>query len=187
MTSTILDSSSNKNPMKKITLYLIIGTLIAGFYACSTPEEKLQKQIKPLAKEFLDSNDVAYKFLEIKCIDTVTELGYANMNCEFLTEMENSYQSQYYAALANGDSSTSHYLSLYLRDIIRTKEDFEDLMENGDLKSTGVLLYLVTGNFKKDKEDEEGEDFMFFVNQDKKSIHVLDPFADNLLYKDEEP
>lgn len=173
--------------MKKLTLCLIICGLIAGFYSCSTPQEKLKRQFKPLAKAYLDSNQVAFNSIEIKCVDTVTELGYANMNREFLTEMEDSYQAQYAAALENGDSSMSNYLRLYLRDVIRTREDFEDLMDNGDLKTDGVLLYLVTGNFKKDKNDLDGEDFMFFVNSDKKTLHILDPFGDNLLYKDEEP
>ena len=42
---------------------------------------------------------------------------------------------------------------------------------------------MVTGTFEK---DGEGQQFMFLVNPDKKSIHNLDPFGDNLLYKDEE-
>ena len=57
------------------------------------------------------------------------------------------------------------------------------MIDNGDLQSEGVLLFMVTGAFKKDGKDQ---DFMFLVTPDKKSLHALDPFGDNLLYKDAE-
>ena len=56
-------------------------------------------------------------------------------------------------------------------------------MDNGDLKTEGVLLYMVSGTFQKEGKEQ---DLMFLVNADKKTLHELDPFGDNLLYKDEE-
>jgi len=58
----------------------------------------------------------------------------------------------------------------------------DELIENGDLLTQGVLLFMVTGNYSKGGENQE---FMFLVNPDKKSLHYLDPFGNNLLYKEE--
>ena len=140
--------------------------------------------MKPLAKEYLKNEKVTnYKHLTITCVDTMTELGYAKMNTELLTGMQQSYEQQYEDALAKGDTRVSNALEHYLQEIIRTNADFEDLMDNGQLKADGVLLYMVTCKYLKDNKPEE---FMFLVNADKKTLHILDPFGDNLLYKDEE-
>lgn len=141
--------------------------------------------MKAVAKEYLHSNKVKFTDVKINCVDTVTEMGYANLNRELLTHMEDSYQAQYEAAIQEGEAETRDYLRLYLNETIRTREDFEDLMNGGSLKSDGVLLYMVTGIFKESKNDEKGQEFMFLVQPDKKTVHTLDPFGDNLLYKDE--
>ena len=80
---------------------------------------------------------------------------------------ENTFQSKIFTA-ANGQGlgDTGQYLIDY-----------------GDLLTEGVTLFMVTGNFQKDGVKQE---FMFLVNPDKKSLHTLDPFGDNLLYKDAE-
>ena len=123
-----------------------------------------------------------YGSLTIDCVDTITEMGYARMNVEFLDQMEASYEEQYAQAVREGKGQTLEVLSLYLNEIARTKVDFEDLMDNGDLKETGVLLFMVTGHYVKDNEEVP---FIFFVTADKRELYTLDPFGDNLLYKDE--
>ena len=95
--------------------------------------------------------------------------------------MQDSYERQLNEALANDDSRISNALERYLNEIIKISNDFKDLMENGQLKTNGVLLYMVTGKYLKDNNAEE---FMFIVNADKKTLHTIDPFGDNLLYKD---
>ncbi len=81
------------------------------------------------------------------------------------------------------DTARREVISLYLNEIKRTKADMDDLIDNGDLLTEGVTLFMVTGNLEKDGNKQE---FMFLVNPDKKSLHTLDPFGDNLLYKDAE-
>lgn len=138
--------------------------------------------MKPLAKEYLKNENVKdYKNLTIVCVDTLTEFGYAKLNTELLAGMQDSYERQLNEALANDDSRISNALERYLNEIIKISNDFKDLMENGQLKTNGVLLYMVTGKYLKDNNAEE---FMFIVNADKKTLHTIDPFGDNLLYKD---
>ncbi len=143
---------------------------------------KLNRQMKKVAKTYLEQEQVEdYKNLTITSVDTLTEFGYAKLTSELLENMGEVYGQMYWDAA--GDSSRREVIGLYLNEIQRTKADFEDLIDNGDLQTTGVVLFMVTGTFEK---DGEGQQFMFLVNPDKKSIHNLDPFGDNLLYKDEE-
>jgi hypothetical protein len=144
--------------------------------------DKLNRQMKKVAKTYLQDEEITgYKDLEIISVDTLTEYGYAKLNSELLEDMENYYQEMY--CDASDDSNRREVVGLYLNEIIRTKADFEDLIDNGDLQTTGVVLYMVTGNYQKDGDTQQ---FMFLVNPDKKSPHNLDPFGDNLLYKDSE-
>lgn len=173
--------------MNKTTLITIFVSMVFSFSACHTNSEvRLKKQMKKVAESYLDSNAVSYQIVDIESVDTVTEMGYANLNRELISQMEESYMAQYEAAIQEGNTSREEILRLYLKDITNTREDFEDLMSAGSLKSDGVLLYMVTGRFKANKKDETGEEFMFLVNPDKKTIHNLDPFGNNLLYKDEQ-
>jgi len=166
----------------KRSLFYFAAICLVFFASCHrTPEERLQRAMMPLAKAYLDTCKVTYDSVRVDCVDTITELSYANLNIELLSNMEANYEMQYEEALTE-DTVKAQYLRLYLGDIRRTIEDFQDLMESGDLKDKEVLLYMVTGTISK---DDKKENFMFFVQPDKKTLHTLDPFGDNLLYKDE--
>ncbi len=170
--------------MKKLFLFAFSILIVCSFSGCKNhAANKLKRQMKPFAKSYLKTERiVGYDSLTIDCVDTITEMGYARLNVELLTQMEASYQQQYEQAVSEDKGQTLEYLSLYINEIGRTKADFEDLMENGDLKEDGILLYMVSGHYFKDNERVP---FIFFVTADKRKIHTLDPFGDNLLYKDE--
>lgn len=133
-----------------------------------------------MAEAYLDTCKVSYDSIRVVCVDTITELSYANLNIELLKNMEDNYQMQYEEAMAE-DTVKAKYLRLYLSDIRNTINDFQDLMETGDLNEKDVLLYMVTGVVCK---DQDKENFMFLVRPDKKTLHTLDPFGDNLLYEE---
>lgn len=170
--------------MKRSGLILIALLAAILFAGCEDyAVNKLKRQMKPFAKSYLKTERVVgYDSLTIDCVDTVTEMSYTRMNVEFLNQMEASYQEQYEQAVREDKGQTLEVISLYLNEIGRTKADFEDLMDSGDLKETGVLLFMVTGHYVKDNERVP---LIFFVTADKRKLHTLDPFGDNLLYKDE--
>ncbi|MCR4964760.1 MAG: hypothetical protein K6A41_03810 [Bacteroidales bacterium] len=169
--------------MKRIlTLIAVILSISFVFSSCKkTPEEKLLKAMKPLAEAYLDSCKVTYDSTRVDCVDTITEMSYANLNIALLTEMENNYQMQYEDALIN-DSTKATYIRLYLGDIRNSIQDFEELMGSGELDAKKVLLYMVTGTMCKGKDKEN---YMFFVRPDKKTLYTMDPFGNNLLYEEE--
>ena len=167
-------------PKHIIIAFLALAICFGG---CQKMQQnKLNRQMKKMAKIYLKQDEVKdYRNLTISSIDTLTEYGYAKLNSELLDDMESYYREMY--CDASDDSARREIIGLYLNEIIRTKADFDDLIDNGDLQTKGVVLYMVTGTFQKDGENQQ---FMFLVNPDKKTLHSLDPFGDNLLYKDEE-
>ena len=145
-------------------------------------QNKLNREIKKLAKIYLQQEEIAdYENLNIASVDTLTEFGYAKLNSELLGSMADVYEQMYWDD--SEDTARREAIGLYIREIQRTKADMDELIDNGDLLTEGVLLYMVTGHYQQKGKTEE---FMFLVNPDKKSLHTLDPFGDNLLYKDAE-
>jgi len=165
--------------------YFIVALLSATvcLTGCQKMEQnKLNRQMKKMAKIYLQQEQVTdYQKLTITSVDTLTEYGYAKLTSELLENMEGVYEQMYWDD--SDDTARREVISLYLNEIKRTKADMEDLIDNGDLLTEGVTLFMVTGNLEKDGNKQE---FMFLVNPDKKSLHTLDPFGDNLLYKDAE-
>lgn len=164
------------------TLFPTLALALVLFTGCQKMEQnKLNRQMKKMAKVYLEQEQIKdYQKLTIKCVDTITEYSYAKLTSELLGNMEGMYEQMYWDE--SGDTAKREVIGLYLNEIRRTRADFEDLMDNGDLQTDGVLLFMVTGSFLKDGKEE---DLMFLVNADKKSLYELDPFSDNLLYKDE--
>jgi len=136
--------------------------------------------MKLLAEEYLKQEQITdYKDLEVTSVDTVTEYGYARLTSELLDNMENMYAQMYWDETE--DTARREVIGLYLKEIQRTKADMDELVDDGELDTKEVLLFMVTGNYVKEGKSEQ---FMFLVNSDKETLHNLDPFSDNLLYKD---
>lgn len=178
--------------MKKTILYCVLVGVIVGISVAAvfifgqhrSPDKKLKRQMKKMAVEYLANDSIKdYDSLKIDRVDTLTEMGYAKLNFELLEEMEFAYQYQYEEAEVADNQKDMQILRLYLSDITRTKDDLLSLMQDESLDTKETLLFMVTGSYHKDKETIP---IMFFVQPDKKTLHQLDPFGDNLLYKDEE-
>ncbi|MBR3558714.1 MAG: hypothetical protein IKN78_07575 [Bacteroidales bacterium] len=164
---------------RNILILLVTALLLAGCQ--NMQQKKLNRQMKKMAKIYLQQEEIKdYKDLTITSVDTLTEFSYAKLNSELLGNMADAYEQMYWD---EEDSAKREVIGLSFRETKRTQRDMDDLIDNGDLLTQGVLLFMVTGNYKKDNENQE---FMFLVNPDKKSLHYLDPFGNNLLYQDEE-
>lgn len=164
---------------RNILILLATALLLAGCQ--NMQQKKLNRQMKKMAKIYLQQEEIKdYNDLTITSVDTLTEFSYAKLNSELLGNMADAYEQMYWD---EEDSAKREVIGLSFRETKRTQRDMDDLIDNGDLLTQGVLLFMVTGNYKKDNENQE---FMFLVNPDKKSLHYLDPFGNNLLYQDEE-
>ena len=120
--------------------------------------------MKKMAKAYLQQEEIKdYKDLSIVSVDTLTEYGYAKLNSELLGNMEEVYEQMYWDD--SGDTNRREAIGLYLREIHRIKADMDELIDDGDLLTEGVLLFMVTGNYQQKGETQE---FMFLVNPDKK-------------------
>lgn len=164
----------------KILILLTAAICLTGCQKMA--QNKLNRQMKKMAKVYLQQEQITdYKDLTVSSVDTLTEYGYAKLTSELLGDMANAYEQMYWDDA--DDTARREVIGLYLKEIQRTKADLDDLIDDGDLLTEGILLFMVTGDYQKDGKKQ---DFMFLVNPDKKSLHTLDPFGDNLLYKDEE-
>ncbi len=142
----------------------------------------MQRQMKSLAKTYLKEEQITgYDSLTVVSIDTLTELRYARLNSQLLQEMILAYQQQYEETALNGDQQKLEYLDLYINEALRTQQDFDDLIDAGDLQDEAPLLFMVSCTYHKDGKKMP---FIFLSTPDKKKTYTLDPFGDNLLYKD---
>ena len=168
--------------MKHTKIFLLLLAVVCLAGCQKMQQNKLNRQMKKMAVTYLQQEQVTdYQKLTITSVDTLTEYSYAKLTSELLENMEGVYEQMYWDD--SDDTARREVIGLYLKEIKRTKADMDDLIDNGDLLTEGVTLFMVTGNFQKEGEKQE---FMFLVNPDKKSLHTLDPFGDNLLYKDAE-
>lgn len=163
--------------MKKILIYVGLLFCCLYFFGCANKEKALQRQYSELAKQFLKEEKIeGYNNLKIKCVDTISDLAYAKLSSELLTNMEYAYEE-----MLNSDDAREEVLTLYLNEIHRTRTDMDALIDDGDLQTDNILLYMVTASYNLNNQDN---DFIFMVNPDKKTLHTIDPFGDNLLYKE---
>lgn len=166
--------------------FIIAASILIACSFCGCKNyatKKLKREMKPFAISYLKTERVVdYDSLTIDRVDTITEMGYAQYSIYYLGQLEADYSAQYEEALIEGRSQKAEVLRLYLNEIGRTIDDFKDLMESGELKEDGILLYMVVGHYWKDNERVWVN---FFVTADKRKIYTLDLFNDNLLYKDE--
>jgi hypothetical protein len=161
----------HRTSLPRPILALLLLCALWGTSCKDYATNKLQRQMKPFAKQYLAEDQVKdYSDLTIKCVDTVTEVGYAQLTLELLGNME----------AANSESGYSPEVqNLMLKDIHDIQQVLEALLSEGILDSKGVLLYMVTASYLTPEQRER--EFIFFVNADKKSLHTLDPFGDNLV------
>lgn len=159
----------------------ITALLMASLFllcACKNDSQgKLRRDMKPLAKQYLqEENITGYKNLTIECVDTVTEIGYAQMMLDMLSGMEYAYENDYHHVTDEKESDALYHMLL---DIERITSECEELLKSGSLSSEKTLLYLVTSSYQT--SDNKKEKIFFTVTSDKKSLHTVDPFGDNLL------
>ncbi len=166
-----------------IILLTLLAVAVLALSACQNRDaKKMQRQMKSLAKTYLEEEQITgYDSLTIVCVDTLTELRYARLNSQLLQEMIQAYQQQYEETALDGDRQKLEYLNLYINEALRTQQDFDDMIDAGDLQDEDPLLFMVSCSYYKNGQKTP---FIFLSTPDKKTTYTLDPFGDNLLYKD---
>lgn len=164
----------------RISTPVAVLLLAALFLLCNCKnysQNKLKRDMKPLAEKYLqEENITGYKDLTIECVDTVTEIGYAQMTLEMLRGMEYTYENDYHHVTDEKESDALYHILL---DIERITNESEELLESGSLSSEKILLYMVTSSYQTSENLKKT--FYFMVNPDKKSLHTVDPFGENLI------
>lgn len=165
--------------MKRIIILALMAALfMTSCHKKSEQEllrENLQSCTEKYVKEELQINNP--DSVVINSIDTVTEMGYAKLVLEMLENLEYQYKLMYDEATLANDDSKIEYLEIYLRQISTESDYFRKIEESESADNQNILLYMIAGSYY---QAGKGEYFICFANPDF-SLHVLDPFADNLL------
>jgi hypothetical protein len=138
-----------------------------------------QENIQKCAEEYVQTelNIMERDSVVVNKVDTITEMGYAKLVLEMLENLEYQYKLMYDEATLNNDEQKLQYLEIYLNQISSQVDYFRNIEESDAADNQQLLLYLIYGSFYIDGEKE---DFICLANPDF-TLHVLDPFADNLL------
>ena len=176
--------------MKKLGCILLIMVhitiLLCGCdkKAETTSEEKkqedtFQENIQKCAEEYVQTELGIYdaNSIIVNRVDTLTKMSYAKLVLEMLENMEYQYKRLYdEATLSNNDADIASYGSSLQR-ISKQTNYFRSIDDNESADNTQLLLYWISGSYYRNGQKE---DFMCFATPDYK-LHVLDPFADNLM------
>lgn len=170
--------------MKKIGFIAALASIILlSAVAChkNNADELLKEQAQTCANEYVKSelNIENADSIVVHTVDTVTEMGYAKIVLELLENLEYQYKMMYDDATLANDEQKIGNLEIYLRMIEKQTDKFRFIEENESADNQQLLLYLISGTYHKG--NEKG-DFLCFANPDF-TLHVLDPFADNLIDK----
>lgn len=172
--------------MKKISFSIAL-TFLVLFFAISchkkTAEEVLKEHMQTCANEYVHSEDglgiANADSIIVHSIDTVTEMGYAKIVLELLENLEFQYKMMYDEATMSDNDQRIHNLEVYLHMIETQTDKFRIIEESEAVDNQQLLLYLISGTYYKGSENG---DFICFANPDF-TLHILDPFADNLIEK----
>lgn len=165
--------------MKKIVIFAFIAALLTTGCHKKSEQELLRDHLQACTEQYVKEELQIGNpdSVVINRIDTVTEMGYAKLVLELLENLEYQYKLMYdEATLANDDRKIDN-LEIYLRQISTQTDYFRTIEETESADNQNILLYMISAAYYK---EGEGNDFICFAKPDF-SLHIIDPFADNLL------
>ena len=165
--------------MKKLCLFFCV--LAVFFSAChkKTERDVFQENIQKCAEEYVQTElgvDNADSVV-VNRLDTLTQMSYAKLMLEMLENLEDQYKVMYDEATLADDDAKIESLSRSLRQISTQTDYFRAIEDSDSADNQELLLYWISASLY---QNGEKTDFMCFATPDF-TLHVLDPFADNLL------
>lgn len=110
-------------------------------------------------------------------IDTLTQMSYAKLMLEMLENLEFQYKQLYDEATLADENAKIESLDRSLRQISVQTDYFRTIEDSESADNQQLILYWISASYYKNGQQE---DFMCFATPDF-SLHILDPFADNLM------
>lgn len=162
-------------------LGLIIFSVLIFICGCHQKTERnvFQEKIHQCACEYVSTelNISDADSVVVTHIDTLTQMSYAKLMLEMLENLEFQYKQLYDEATLADDDAKIESFSRSLRQISVQTDDFRAIEDSESADNQRLLLYWISASYYKNGQQE---DFMCFATPDF-TLHILDPFADNLL------
>ena len=110
-------------------------------------------------------------------VDTLTQMSYAKLMLEMLENLEFQYKQLYDESTLADDDTRIESLNRSLRQISNQTDYFRNIEDSESADNQKLLLYWISASYY---HDGKKTDFMCFATPEF-NLHVLDPFADNLM------
>ncbi|MBO4655747.1 MAG: hypothetical protein J5644_09410 [Bacteroidales bacterium] len=164
--------------MKRLGLIIVLAVLLGGCHK-KGEQDVFQENIQQCAETYvlteLNVNDA--DSVVVTRIDTLTQMSYAKLMLEMLENLEFQYKQLYDEATLADDDAHLESLSRSLRQISAQTDYFRNIEDNETADNQALLLYWISASYY---QKGNKTDFMCFATTDF-NLHILDPFADNLM------
>ena len=168
--------------MKKLGgILFVIVSITVLFCGChkKTEQDVFQENLHRCAEMYVmnELNVSNADSVVVNRVDTLTQMSYAKLMLEMLENLEYQYKQLYDEATLADDDNRIESLSRSLRQITNQTDYFRSIEDSETADNQQLLLYWISASYY---QNEQKEDFMCFATPDF-TLHVLDPFADNLM------
>ena len=164
--------------MKKTGFVICLIVLLCGCRQ-KTEVDVFQQKIHQCAETYVNTelnvNDA--DSVVVTRIDTLTQMSYAKLMLEMLENLEFQYKQLYDEATLADENAKIESLDRSLRQISVQTDYFRTIEDSESTDNQQLILYWISASYYKNGQQE---DFMCFATPDF-SLHILDPFADNLM------
>lgn len=163
--------------------YLWVLLCAMAFFLCGcqkkAPMDVFQENIHRCAETYVlnELNVSDADSVVVNRLDTLTQMSYAKLMLEMLENLEFQYKQLYDEATLADDDKRIESISRSLRQITTQTDYFRAIEDSESADNQVLLLYWISASLY---QQGEKTDFMCFATPDF-SLHVLDPFADNLM------
>ena len=164
--------------MRRLGLIIVLAVLLCG---CKQKGERdvLQENIHRCAETYVlnELNVSDADSVVVNRLDTLTQMSYAKLMLEMLENLEFQYKQLYDEATLADDDKRIESISRSLRQITTQTDYFRAIEDSDSADNHILLLYWISASYY---QNGEKTDFMCFATPDF-NLHILDPFADNLM------
>ena len=164
--------------MRKLRLIIVVALLLVGCHK-KTERDVFQENIRKCAETYVQNelNVSNADSVVVNRLDTLTQMSYAKLMLEMLENLEFQYKQLYDEATLADDDARIESLSRSLRQITTQTDYFRSIEDSESADNQALLLYWISASYY---QNGEKTDFMCFATPDF-NLHILDPFADNLM------
>ena len=165
--------------MKRIILPLFCAVILLASCGKKDKAENLNEKIAKAAELYFANDEI--DSLRVQSIDTLSSLGYVNLMLEMLENMKFEIEYQYKDAIFTDNEALIYEIEFDMMDIDDALDRYKEYTGSESVRIDDFILYIASVSVYKGGEESPAT--LLFTPEF--TLHILDPFDDNLLEKRE--